>query len=134
MRNRFNSILIVLLVMLVNTTIVKGADMKNIQTLSLIEVIANAQEYDGKAIRVVGFLNLEFESKALYLSRDDAQHSVTKNALWVELEKWTEYKKFNKHYVLIEGIFDANNKGHLQLYSGSLTHIKRLILWGESTK
>ncbi len=134
MKNIMNGVFVLLLGIFVNTTILKGADMKDIQSLSLIEVIANANKYDGHTIRVVGFLNLAFESKALYLSIADSEHSVTKNALWVELDQWDEYKKFNQHYVLLEGVFDAKNKGHLQLYSGSLTNIGRLILWGEHTK
>lgn len=35
--------------------------------VSLIQLIANPEKYDGKQVAVVGFLRLEFEGNALYL-------------------------------------------------------------------
>jgi hypothetical protein len=32
-------------------------------------------------------------------------------------------------YVLVEGVFDKDNLGHLQLYSGTLRNVSRLERW-----
>jgi hypothetical protein len=37
----------------------------------MIQLIANPQAWDGKHVRVIGFLRLEFEGDALYLHRED---------------------------------------------------------------
>jgi hypothetical protein len=33
------------------------------------------------------------------------------------------------HYVLLEGVFDSKERGHLGMWSGSLTRIRRAELW-----
>jgi hypothetical protein len=53
---------------------------------SLIELIANPTKFDGKRVRIIGFLRLEFEGNAIYLSKSDFEHGVTKNGLWVSIE------------------------------------------------
>ena len=37
----------------------------------------------------------------------------------------------NMNYVLVEGIFDADEGGHMGLWSGSITKIQRTVLWSE---
>lgn len=128
------NLLLVFLVLFLGFGALKGSEMKNIQSLSLIDVIANADKYNGEKVRLIGFLSLGFESKAVYLSSLDYKHSITKNALWVDVDKSGEYKKFDKQYVLIEGVFDAKNKGHLKLYSGEIKDVTRIILWGDKEK
>ena len=38
-------------------------------------------------------------------------------------------KMFDGRYVLIEGIFDAERKGHKSAFSGSIRNIRRFQLW-----
>ena len=40
---------------------------------SLIELIARPELYDGKRVRVIGFVNLQFEGNGLYVSRGDGR-------------------------------------------------------------
>ena len=131
MKTYLNNIVVIFLVLFVGLNTLKGAEMENIESVSIIELIANSDKYHNKKIRVVGFLNLDFESKALYLSSSDYEHSITKNAIWVSVDKSGEYKKFNKQYVLVDGVFDAESKGHLKLYSGTIMDVDRVISWGE---
>jgi len=39
--------------------------------VSLVQLIANPAEWDGKRVMVSGYLHLEFEGNALHLHRDD---------------------------------------------------------------
>jgi hypothetical protein len=78
---------------------------------------------------VVGFASLEFEGKALYVSREDYEKAITKNAVWLDIELSENVKKNHKKYVLVEGIFDQDNLGHLKLFSGCIKNIERLELW-----
>jgi len=52
-------------------------------TDSIISIIANPERYDGKNVRVHGYLHLEFEDFALYLSKDDADYLRTENSLGI---------------------------------------------------
>jgi hypothetical protein len=99
--------------------------------VSLIQLIANPEKFDGKHIRVIGFLRIEFEGNALYLHREDYQIGLLKNAIWVDVtpEMEKQSSKLDKQYVLLEGIFSANEKGHWGSFSGSIKRINRAMLW-----
>jgi len=100
--------------------------------VSLINLIATPEKYDGKLIRVVGYLNLEFEGNALYFHKEDYEKSLFRNAIWVNFtrkEAIEKTKTFSKQYVVIEGTFVMNDTGHMGLFSGGVTQISRLDLW-----
>ena len=98
-------------------------------SVSLVQLIANPKTYHGKFVRVVGFVSVRFEGKAVYLHEDDYRHGIHKNGLWLDLggsKSGHEYAEFHEKYVLIEGTFVANMKGHRGAYSGAIKNIKRI--------
>lgn len=100
--------------------------------ISLVKLITNPEKYDGKIIQIVGYLNLEFEGDAIYLHKEDYDHSITRNAFSVRFSKEIQLrnlKKYNKAYVIIVGKFDMKNLGHMSLFGGTIKDITRLDLW-----
>jgi len=100
--------------------------------ISLINLIATPERFDGKRVRLVGFLRIEFEGNALYLHEEDLRQGITDNAVWIDLPKGTDRKHYaplSDHYVLVEGRFEANLRGHLNLFSGTITDVTRLEIW-----
>jgi hypothetical protein len=100
--------------------------------VSLINLIATPEKYQGKIVRVEGYLDIEFEGNAIYIHKEDYEHSLLKNAIWIDFsrDEMTKYTKaFNEKYVIIEGVFDMNNNGHMGLFSGTIGKISRLDLW-----
>lgn len=95
------------------------------ESVSIVQLIANPAEYNGKKVIITGFLNMEFEGNGIYLHKDDYLNSVYKNGFWCNIDI-VEYAKFNKKYIVIEGIFDAKKKGHLGLWSGTIMDISRV--------
>ena len=106
---------------------------------SLLELIARPEAYDGKRVRVIGFVNFEFEGNAIYLSSSDWEHQVVANSVWVdppagfESDSGPAKKQPNRRYVILDGTFNAHKRGHLGLVSGGLEHITRLAPWGDTT-
>lgn len=104
--------------------------------VSIIQLIANPSEYHGKKVRVIGVGNLEFEGDGLYLSKDDLKYG-TNNSLWLVLSldatPYEDAMEYNGKYVLVEGTFDMNNKGHFGMWLGAIVDITRYINW-ESKK
>lgn len=100
---------------------------------SIINLIGTPEKYHNKKVRVIGFLNLEFEGNAIYLHKEDYKKSITKNGLWVTFTEkaWKKIKKykFNKNYFLIEGTFDMTSFGHMGLWSGTIKDITRIDEW-----
>ena len=97
----------------------------------LVQLIANPRSYDGKIVRVIGFVRLEFEGNSIYLHQDDSTHDITKNGLWIDAteEMRTNKADFDQKYVLLEGTFSAKETGHMGLWSGSIQRIARCQLW-----
>ena len=104
---------------------------------SLEELIARPELYDGKRVRVIGFVNFEFEGNALYISKEDWQRSIARNGLWIdppqrfETDSGPSKIQPNQRYVLVEGTFNARNPGHLGMWSGAIERVTRLDPWGE---
>jgi hypothetical protein len=93
--------------------------------VSLVQLIANPKDYDGKVVRVTGFVTIEFEGNAVYLHQEDFKHNITKNGLWIDVpdDMLKRYAEFDKKYVVLEGTFSATMKGHLGFWSGSIHNI-----------
>jgi len=99
--------------------------------VSLVQLIANPTEYHGKLVRVIGFCRLEFEGNALYLHREDFERSIAKNAVWLSIG-WPvpePRRHLSDEYVLVEGTFDGENRGHMSAFSGELRSITRMERW-----
>jgi hypothetical protein len=110
----------------------EGVDRSGACTIygvSIVELIANPRPYDGKRVRVTGWVHLEFEGDGIYLHRDDEVWGLTKNGLWVSFAPGTSGRACRGGYALVEGTFDAGSHGHLGMWSGSIENIDRCIPW-----
>jgi hypothetical protein len=101
------------------------------ETISIINLIASPEKYDRKKVRVIGYLTLYFESSVLYLHKVDFDNMITKNGIWVDVSRagLDSLKSYNKHYVIMDGTFDSQRKGHMDMNSGNIKNITRLDLW-----
>ncbi|HEU0299489.1 MAG TPA: hypothetical protein VFR37_08550 [Longimicrobium sp.] len=97
--------------------------------VSIIELIASPRLYDGKRVRVMGWLHLEFEGNGIYLHRDDELHGLYRNGLWVSFASGSTGAACARGYALVEGRFNAASHGHLGMWSGAIEHIDRCIRW-----
>jgi hypothetical protein len=110
----------------------KGGPDIEAQEVSLVQLIATPERYDGKTVRLIGYLHLEFEGDAIYLHRDDFMIGISNNAVWIDLPKDikpAEIKTVNDHYVICTAQFVASNHGHMGMFSGALTNVTRLEIW-----
>ena len=98
--------------------------------VSMVQLIANPKEYHGKFVRLIGFASVEFEGTAVYLHQDDYKYDIPKNGLWLDID-FQRQKKFDGRYVLVEGTFDAERKGHHGIFSGTIKDVKRLDVWSQ---
>jgi hypothetical protein len=99
--------------------------------VTLVQLIASPEKFDGKLIRVIGFLRLEFEGNVLYLHREDYENALLGDGIWVDVtpEMKKQAKTLNMNCVLLEGIFRSTDRGHMGMWSGTITKIRRAELW-----
>jgi hypothetical protein len=74
---------------------------------------------------VVGYIHFESDSNAIYLHKEDEEHHVFKNGLWVSLAQGTSFEGCQDAYVVIEGVYRAHTTGRMTLWTGELTHVTR---------
>jgi hypothetical protein len=104
---------------------------ESVEDVSLIALIANPGDYDGKRVRVHGFLNLEFEGNALYVGKDSFDAAIF-DAVWIERPRslgTAQARALSGRYALVEGTFNAKERGHMGAFAGSLERISRLERW-----
>ena len=105
--------------------------------VSLLQLIATPDAFDKKYVRVIGFIRIEHEGSAIYLHREDSEHGLTKNGLWLAANdsapEGSKEAQAKDRYALIEGRFTAKKYGHRGLWSGSIEDITRMQAW-ESRK
>ncbi|WP_228893669.1 hypothetical protein [Pseudoduganella aquatica] len=129
--NYMKSVSAWLLSVLLALTIGGAAYADEPRDVSIIQLITNPELFDGKLVRVIGFMHLEFEGDAVYLHLEDFEYSMEKNSLAIELSdsQGRSWRKLNDHYVIIEGRFSATAQGHFGARAGSLQNVIRLGNW-----
>jgi hypothetical protein len=94
--------------------------------LSMIDLIANPELFDGKKVIVKGYVHFEFEGNAIYLHKEDFLYGIDRNSLWLSLSSIDRAKKFpdcQDSYAVVRGTFKAGIGGHNDMASGELHDI-----------
>jgi hypothetical protein len=93
--------------------------------VSMISLISVPERFDGQRVRLHGYVHFELEGDGVYLNREDMEHHLYKNGLWVSLAKQISSDRCQDTYALIEGTFRSVDKGHMGLWSGAVTEVTR---------
>jgi hypothetical protein len=98
---------------------------------SIIQLLARPEVFDGRRVRVVGYIHFEFEGNGLYIHREDEKLNLLRNGVWVDFKQGAAITgSCQDQYVVVEGTFNARNHGHLGLWGGAITDITRCAPWG----
>jgi hypothetical protein len=127
-KKRKLALIAALLLSVVFLTFTMTVDFYLSQDVSLIRLIAIPWLYHNRKVSVRGFLVLNFEHSVLYLSEEDYLHNLA-NGVWIAdntgiLSK--SRKQFDKHYMLIEGKYDASYKPRSNVQNGAITDVQKV--------
>jgi len=78
------------------------------EEVSLIRLIANAQDYDGRFIRVTGYLHMEFERDAIFIRQEDCEQWLETNSVSIGVSRTeirSKMQELSNRYVMLEGEF-----------------------------
>ncbi len=104
------------------------------KTMSMFQLIATPERFDGRFISVVGFLTLGRERDGLFAYETDAVHHLSSNGVLVDsTEKMREQAaSLNRKYVILVGTFKKADKD--QFIAGTITNITRCEIWSDPAK
>jgi hypothetical protein len=79
--------------------------------VSIVRLLADPRQYDGRAVTVWGVFNSERESSALYLNRESYEYRIDQNAIPITSNHTLtgESSKMNGHYVWLVGIYESDS-------------------------
>jgi hypothetical protein len=83
------------------------------EEVSLIRLIANPDNFDGRYVRVLGYLHMEFERNAIFIRKEDCDQWLETNSIRIGIAKsevTKQMRKLSDRYVLLEGRF-YNERG-----------------------
>ena len=93
--------------------------------VSLIELISSPEKFHDKKVRVLGFVSLAFEGNMMCPTRDTVNRQ---DCIFLDIDGLAD-PGFRKGYVVLEGRFDGELRGHLGCCSGTIDHISRMKPW-----
>ena len=90
----------------------------------LVRVIASPMTFHRKVITTAGFLSLNDEETAIYMSREDYDNAQLWNSVFLRLglKEINQYYGLRNKYVVVTGTYDADDV--TRLFSGSLRDVK----------
>lgn len=98
---------------------------------SMVQLLAAPQEFHGRQVQLTGYLVLEFENQALYMSESAAANDQFSESIWVTFAEGVlpddGMQRYNRHMVMVEGTFNAEERGHMGIFSGHLDSISRAV-------
>jgi len=98
--------------------------------VSIIQLIAAPEKFHGRRVQVQGYVELGFENNHLFPTREFAAARDCHSALWLDVEGLLlqNPSKFSNRYLIVAGVFNAENRGHGGLHSGTIEKIFRFDL------
>ena len=102
---------------------------------TLLQILANPVKYHNKVVRLIGYLHLKRYDDAVYLHEEDYTHALYGNAIWVDAtdDMRNHEKKLSDRYVILEGFFDAEKRGPMGAYTGTIRKIMRCEAWSSDS-
>jgi hypothetical protein len=103
------------------------------QQVSLIQLISDPDRFDGKPVIVVGFLVFGSEGDGLFLHQSDFEHGIDANAVAIQRtsEMNANRELLDGKYVLVQGVFQATDRGPLFPKSGIVGKVVRCEMWSD---
>ncbi|MDT8391581.1 MAG: hypothetical protein RRC34_13850 [Lentisphaeria bacterium] len=95
----------------------------------LVRLLACPEKYENRFVSVCGYLHLEVETDAIYLSKEHYESEIGQNALYLWDDKINEknFGQYNNQYVWIMGRFRSQYKGRpLALFPGMIYDVRSI--------
>lgn len=93
--------------------------------VSMVDLIANPDLFDGMKVLVAGYVHVEFEGRGIFLHKDDFVFGILRNGLWLGATKSVDLTKCQDRYASVRGTFKAGLGGHGGVWSGTLEEVSR---------
>lgn len=105
-------------------------------TVSMVQLIAAPDEYDGKTVTVKGFFSSGREGDGLFLGKADYENVVLENSIWIRRPdpKVCDAQKLDQRYVEITGVFKKGFREQLGNPPSGIPHVISCRFWSDPNR
>lgn len=99
------------------------------ESVPLVRLLATPERYEGRKVRVEGFLSLEFEDTGLFPDQETWSAGLRSSSLMVDVPAWASpaiMKSVTRHYACVSGTFVAGNGPGYGYEGGSLIDVRQI--------
>jgi hypothetical protein len=106
------------------------------QYVSMLQLIANPNQFNGSLICVTGFLTMEHEGDLLFLHQEDAEHMILENAIRIDETKQmrADAEQIDGKYVRITGVFLITDRRRYPFFGGGIGKLRSYQVWSDPRK
>ncbi len=119
--------ILLIIILLVTFGCKSVTEKSNAERISIIELIGNPKKYHKKKVEIQGYFTNENEGTAIYISKNDFQTAIFKNAVYLyysqEAMQKFEIEPPFQGYVTIVGIYNKDKKGSYNFFSGGFEEV-----------
>src|SRR5215469_6602996 len=111
--HRWLALIVIQLIIFFSASHISQSQNAAPRAVSLLELVANPNKFEGQLISATGFLGLDApDGDMLYLHKEDYDHGILLNAVGVQLSKelWSQRENLNENYVTVVGVFRSGEK------------------------
>lgn len=105
--------------------------MSEIIFTSLIHLIRHPDAYDQKLIKIVGYCRFDAAMKAVFIGEADFAGGVLGHGVVLHAEDNAQSRGVHDKYAMVDGIFDAKDRGASGKFAGAIKAVERIILWSD---
>ena len=101
--------------------------------VSIVQLVATPERFDGKLLVVTGFLSLGTEADELYISSSDEANGILENGISIVRTQEIQQKRaeLNQKYVRVAGRFKLNNRLKARFTSGGFAEVESCQFWSD---
>lgn len=126
---------------------IHSASVGNYEKVKLEEILNSPRKYHNSKIEIQGYYDEDFEISCLYSSSKSMHSKKANSAIWIGfsyydnlidtitgnnlLKDYEERQHIQKKRILIQGVFNADFKGHDDLYPGALQKINLIHVYSK---
>lgn len=86
-------------------------------------ILADPDKYHRKDVVIFGYVNFEFEGDEIVLDTLNRRNRLWVGDMATELLPIKHFQYWNGRRVIMKGVFDKTNRGHMGMSKGTITNV-----------
>jgi len=96
---------------------------------SIFALVAEPAKYHGSPVLLLGYAHIAFEVSELCPHREDVEHRLSSNCVWLDVPDRPEFVAWSDHHMAVRGVFHSDPQRSRVWYAGSVDDVSLFEPW-----